>query len=1496
MSQILLTTITNPFDPYGSRSVSQAIWTPGMNVADCVAMAFPLRPDDFDVAAGLNGAVVPEDQWARTVSRGDCITVCAVLHGGGGGGGGGGKNVVRAVAMLAVIIAAPYAAAAMGLISGGIGMAGMTGVMAYSAGAALSLTGMAVAAGVAVAGLALVNALLPPALPEVAGFSSGITNFAQSSPTYGWDQSATNQDQENIALPVLYGTARVKPPRIAKWIETVGDKQYLNMLFAVAGHAVDSIGDVEINKTPASMFTGVTTDVRLGTLDQTAIPWFHTVAAEQSIGRRISTTVQMLTENSLVDKIRVALVCPNGLFFANDGGGLDQVNLQIVVRYRQSGGAWDTRNITMAGSQNTALRQMVDIDVNPALTGPYEVEAYFSASPPSGSRYMTNCYVEYLQEVTNLEFTYPGVSLLAVRALATDQLSGAIPTVTCLATRSTVQVWDPDALISATAATASAKISLESGAAFVDFSIANALAPYTGGHITITDSAGKTITGWISAAGVGETTGANIVPNPTVEVDATGWSKWPSGASAGRDLVSTEGANGTGHSFQVKAVSTSYHYVWPPEMVLTSGALYRIGFWYRNSHPETVGATSLSIMRSNALEQHKAFGNIEKPGSWTNFTGYFSSVPSKAQTGQRVYIANYACTGYDNVAYVDEVSVQKVLAPSATGVTIVSSFGGSVRDWESVDAAFNPNAGPFQYTIDNRFQLKPATNPAWQDYDAFHNEDYGGDVPASRMTFADYQEWADWCTASGLALSIYFDSTINIEQADQMIGQAGRGRVVQKGTDFSCLIDKPGGVVQLFTVGNIKADSFRETFLDLKDRANVIEVTFFDTDSDHQRTTIELRSPLMAEGDDIRKTSVTLYGSVTRTLATNYGYYRLACNDYFLRTVEVEVDVDAIACQVNDVIAIQHDVPQWGYGGRVVAATANTLTLDRQVTVQAGQSYRVIVRNSEDDSLQERAVTTGPGSTDLLAIDPPWTGTPTLHDVYSFGRVNAVTKPFRVLSITRASDMTRKITCLEYRNEVYQIPTQIPAADQETDLAPVLGLSAQTVWTIDAHGNVSAGVHLYWHGYVLSWPVFQLIDSAWVQIGTANAPRFTVAGLQKNTQYTFAVYDTDANHQIAVATEASVAGPDNLTIAEELYSTSLSAGVKVKALLSWSEVPMAARYLVRYKKAADTAWIYNGDELANAAVILDLQAARYDFQVAAVLQSGAVSDWTQHSQEIYGLTSPPSDLSNVRFQIISNQLHIQWDLVSDLDVKIGGCIKVRHSSASQASATWVEAVEVGPPISGLTAQVVLPVMTGTYLLKAVDSGSRESLNAATFEIDEIDILGLSHVVTITEDPAFSGTKTSLTVRDATLTFDDARYVDQITENIDDWTTFDGQGGLSTAGQYLFSQVADAGSVGVYRVISQIAFAISAEVDLIDRRTDPIDSWEDLDGTTYSAIQPKFYIACTNDDPAGLATWGPWQQFHVGDYAGRGFKFKLEVSGGDGIHQIEISTLKMRIYQ
>jgi sulfur carrier protein ThiS len=368
---------------------------------------------------------------------------------------------------------------------------------------------------------------------------------------------------------------------------------------------------------------------------------------------------------------------------------------------------------------------------------------------------------------------------------------------------------------------------------------------------------------------------------------------------------------------------------------------------------------------------------------------------------------------------------------------------------------------------------KPATNPAWACYDLIHRARrlqhpisgswaYQVDgAPATMLIYQEFLNWATFCDSKSLTVNILIEKSQDLWNALRPIEGCGRGKVILRGTRFAAICDAPTNPVQLFSVGNIKQDSFREEFLDLGGRANAIEVTFTNKDKNYQRDTLTVYAADYDAGATVKNpTQITLDGITTATQAYKEAAYRLRLNKYLTRTVSFDADVDAIACQVGDVILVQHDVPQWGEGGRLVAATETEVTLDKEVALDHTKSYQITVRLA-DDTLATRSIVVPETdtTTDTLTMQTAFSAAPQQYDVYAFGVANIQTKPFRLVSINRARDLTRQLVALEYNVAVYDEATTIPVIDYTGQSGEISGLVINE--RLDVGGT--AWLDISWH-------------------------------------------------------------------------------------------------------------------------------------------------------------------------------------------------------------------------------------------------------------------------------------------------------------------------------------------------------------------------------------------------------------------------------------------------
>ena len=323
----------------------------------------------------------------------------------------------------------------------------------------------------------------------------------------------------------------------------------------------------------------------------------------------------------------------------------------------------------------------------------------------------------------------------------------------------------------------------------------------------------------------------------------------------------------------------------------------------------------------------------------------------------------------------------------------------------------------------NKYEAQPADNPAWAAYDLIHICRKIGDEyivfgqPHMRLDYNAFKAWADKCKTNGFTFNYIYDTAMRLWDALKYPEAVGRGKVIPVGTRFTCVSDYQSTPVQLFTVANIKHGSFTEEFQGVEARANSVEISFLNKDKDYERDVIPVYGDTYDESDTLTNPAqVELMGCTSLEQAYKHGKHFLRCNKYEIRTVTIEAFTDAIACTVGDIILIQHDIPEWGEGGRVVAVSGQTITLDKEVSVQPGKNYQLLIRSNSTDIVSTFNVVNVSGLNvivkEAIPVQP--------DAVYAFGEISKSAKPFRVLAITKTlSEMTRKIQCMEYYPELY---------------------------------------------------------------------------------------------------------------------------------------------------------------------------------------------------------------------------------------------------------------------------------------------------------------------------------------------------------------------------------------------------------------------------------------------------------------------------------------------
>ncbi len=376
-----------------------------------------------------------------------------------------------------------------------------------------------------------------------------------------------------------------------------------------------------------------------------------------------------------------------------------------------------------------------------------------------------------------------------------------------------------------------------------------------------------------------------------------------------------------------------------------------------------------------------------------------------------------------------------------------------------------------------------------------------------------------------------------------------------------------------------------------------------------------------------------------------------------------------------------------------------------------------------------------------------------------------------------------------------------------------------------------------------------------------------------------------------------VGAPGTPDVAESLFETTGSAGVKARAVMSWaaSADAFVVDYLPEYRTMSPSAgaWVVLPATSGLTVDINDIAPGDYEFRVRARNALGARSAYSgTRAREVLGLTAPPADITGVAVIKSGGFALASWTLHPDLDVRIGGRIVIRHTPLT-TGATWENGIIV-EEFNGDAVTGSVPLMTGTYLAKAMDSTGNYSTNAVSYVLTEGMVTGWDTVATSTQHTAFTGSKTNTAVVGGALQIDSASTIDSMVTSIDAWSYIDALGGINATGSYAFDTHVDLTTVATRRFEADIAATSFDAADLIDSKTDLVDDWAPLDGAAINDCDVTLYAATTNDDPAGSPAWSAWAPFFVADFTCRAAKFKLDFASGSATHNIAVSTLAVDI--
>ena len=393
-------------------------------------------------------------------------------------------------------------------------------------------------------------------------------------------------------------------------------------------------------------------------------------------------------------------------------------------------------------------------------------------------------------------------------------------------------------------------------------------------------------------------------------------------------------------------------------------------------------------------------------------------------------------------------------------------------------------------------------------------------------------------------------------------------------------------------------------------------------------------------------------------------------------------------------------------------------------------------------------------------------------------------------------------------------------------------------------------------------------------------------------------------------TAAGILGIDETLVAVNSgQGVNSLATISVSAVLlpSWSNLGVnIASYEVQRAAAGTSIWTTVATGPSSPLQVLN-STGSFDWRARAATSVGALTPWsTTFTKDLAGLVAAPADPTGFTIVPSGNQLLASWDAAVDLDVKIGGYFLIRYSS-EVSGVTWRNAAhQATQHVSGAsTSTSFASCGNGTYVLRAFDSSGTASTGVVTHVLEDAPDISPRYYTwnSVTEGPAFLGTKTHLVATDALkLDLAVSTFMDDITDLVDDWSyidylnigsSVDTSSVMYTSGTYYFQDILDLAGVYTVRLETAMVSNVLLLAPPIDAISTDIDSWAAFDGGDANADTSISLYLQTSQVAAG-DHWSSWRAFATGDFTARQFQFKLEFRSSAPQDAPEVSALTIAV--
>lgn len=345
---------------------------------------------------------------------------------------------------------------------------------------------------------------------------------------------------------------------------------------------------------------------------------------------------------------------------------------------------------------------------------------------------------------------------------------------------------------------------------------------------------------------------------------------------------------------------------------------------------------------------------------------------------------------------------------------------------------YDPVTRTYTGSWDGTFKIAYTNNPAWCFYDLLTADRYGlGEfIDASQIDKWSLYTIGQYCdalvddgfggTEPRFSCNVYLQQPEEAYTVLQNMASIFRGMVYESGGFVTAVQDAPSDAAMIFTPANAVDGLFNYSGSSIKTRHTVALVIWNDP-ADRYRQKIEYVEDAEGIGRyGVRETQLVAIGCTSRGQAHRAGKWLLFTERLETETVSWRTGLDSAFVRPGEVVKIADpNVAGARLGGRIVAATTTSVTIDDTVTITTGHTYDLSVVLT-DGTVATRTLNNAAGSATVLTFATPLDSAPAVQSVWVLADIGQVEpQTFRVLSVAEVEKNIYELVAISHNPGKY---------------------------------------------------------------------------------------------------------------------------------------------------------------------------------------------------------------------------------------------------------------------------------------------------------------------------------------------------------------------------------------------------------------------------------------------------------------------------------------------